>query len=141
MNSALPISTVALLVAVATGSTAAAGTITIRTGVIKLESVVAVSASVPASATISATGSAYFYDSSAGSHQASITAVVKRSGKTASVVLMLPYRWTVGTTSNPVTVTLSVSANSSDSPRTEVSAMIPLPANGATTQVILPAAF
>jgi hypothetical protein len=141
MNRAVSGLVVAMLAIPALSSTATAASSTIRTGTVKVESTITLSANVPAMATLSATGAASLYDPAAGTYEASVTATVKRSGKKATVVLMLPYRWTVVGKSDVVTVSLSIRANSAGSPSTEVSALIPLPANGATAQVVLPASL
>jgi len=113
----------------------------VRTGTFKVVSTIVLSANVPATAVLSASASAYFYDPVGGSHQVLGSATVKRSGNKGTVTLMLPYRWAVGQTTGTVTLALSVGASTTAAPFAEVSTAVPLPADGAATQVVLRAAL
>jgi hypothetical protein len=141
MTSSRPSILLALVAAFACATLPARAAVVTRTGTFKVQSTVALSANVPSSATVSATASAYFYDPVGGSHQAQISATVKRSGNKANVMLTLPYRWAVGQVTGTVTVALSVHADAVGSPFATISGTIPLPAEGATTQVVLPASL
>jgi len=140
MNAPRSIALLSTIAALAFGALPAHAAV-LRSGTFTVKSTVVLSANAPVSAPLSATASAYFYDPVGGGHSASITAVVKRSGNAANVTLVLPYRWAVGRTTGTVTVTFSIGASTLGSPRTQVSATIPLPADGAATQVVLPAAL
>lgn len=141
MNSSRSIALLSTVAAFVVGTLPAHAATTVRSGTFTVKGTVALSANAPVSAPLTATASVYFYDPDGGSQNASITATVTRSGNKANVTLTLPYSWSVSQTTGKVTVTFSISAAATGSPRTQVSTTVPLPANGAATLVNLPAAL
>lgn len=124
----------ALLTAAAPAHAAADTTLT---GTVEVIAAITFSGNVPASAPISAEAG-FFYDVTGASQNGSVTASVKRSGKTATVTLHLPYRFTAPENPKLLGVTLTVTAQTPLASYANISVELPIPANGATTIVKLP---
>ncbi len=122
---------------------AAATTPIILTGTIHFVSTIKIASAILANQPITGyvTASAYDYDSASltsATYQASITAVATRSGNTAALSITLPYLWSVTATPKTISVVIAVVAAAAGNPSTNVTATIPMPANGAVTTVDLP---
>lgn len=122
-----------------TGNPVAAASTTL-TGTIEVVATIDVSSDMPANMPLSVTTGTY-YDVAGASANGSVTVTAKHSGNKATVTLELPYRITAPSRPTLFGVTLSVSAESAEHPYASASAQIPVPANGATTIVKLPAAI
>jgi hypothetical protein len=125
------------VVALFGGVTSAAATGATLTGTVEVVATIKLSNNVPANAPLSATAG-FFYDVVGVNQNGSVSASVKHSGKTATVTLHLPYRFTAPETPKMLGVTLTVSAQAPLTPYASVSVEMPAPANGATTVVKLP---
>jgi len=109
-------------------------------GTIKIDAAIMVDKNVPSNTVITARG--YVNENgTTSSHGASSSVTVTfKPGQTAHATIMLPYTWTA-TAGATVRVSLLVSSNAQNLPNPEDSRVIPLPANGSTVTVDLPAAI
>jgi hypothetical protein len=131
------LATIAFLGTIAFGASAGAAT---YTGTIEVVATIAISSNVAPKTPISAT--AQFYSSAIPEdNSGSVVTNVKYSGKTATVTLRLPYLITAPVKPSLFGVSLQVTAQGAQPSSSSVSAKIPLPANGTTTVVKLPATF
>jgi hypothetical protein len=110
------------------------------TGKVEVTGVVMIASDLPKNATITGSVSATIYSN--GSRSVSSSVVLKRTGNQATYSVMLPYDWTVASaTGLSLDVGLTVTADTPDSPYATITQPIPMPANGKTTIVRLPASL
>jgi len=110
------------------------------TGKVEVTGVVTIASDIPKNATITASVSATIYSN--GSRSVSSSFVLKRTGNQATYSVVLPYDWTIASASAlSLDVGLSVTADTPDSPYASIIEPIPMPANGKTTIVRLPASL
>jgi hypothetical protein len=109
-------------------------------GKVEVIGVVTIASEIPKNATITAYASASVYSN--GSRSVSSSVVLKRTGNRATYSIVLPYDWTIASASGlSLDVGLSVTADTSESPYASITEPIPMPANGKTTIVRLPASL
>jgi hypothetical protein len=118
----------------------AAATPTTVTGTIQVVGTITIGNSIPANATFFARAGA----GAASNNVSGSTAQVTRSGATATVTFAMPYVWTISNPNDLVSVFFNVSASwpgGTAFPFASASIDIPLPPNGSTRVVKLPAAI
>lgn len=111
-----------------------------RKGTIEVRGTVDILTGVPADAIITAEASAVAAGTTK-TQQISASVTLKRSGNKAAATLSLPYTWALPNGAVTVTVSFRVNADSQARPSSFTSVEIPLPADGATTTVAIPASI
>jgi hypothetical protein len=120
---------------------AAASAPVVRSGVLRFTGIVTLTADVPANALISGMVQ---LSGGGGSRLISASATLKRSGKTATMTISVPYSWKLDGTSTPnntLTVTFTAHTTSPIGLSAGAAVTMAWPANGKTTAVTIPAAL
>lgn len=116
------------------GSTA---TVT-RKGTIKVIATITLSPSLPANAVLSGSADVSVTDFSGSSYSGSAFTSIPRAGNSKVVTIAVPYVWVVESSRASVTVVFSIGASTSGNPSAQAVIAIPLPPDGAVTEVRLP---
>jgi hypothetical protein len=119
----------------------AAAAAVLRHGTIKFTATVTIKSAIPTSTAIHGT----FRINGAGVRTIEVDAPLTRSGSTATMTATVPYSWELDNLSTPISkklfIAFQVSSQGGDEHFAETQIILPMPADGATTTIAIPAAL
>ena len=132
-GAALALVVIMLVSWMSSGSTATVN----RKGTIKVIATITLTPGLPGNAVLTGTASAFASDF-VGNNSSSASVKIPRAGNSKVVTVLLPYAWTLDASRASVGVSFSIDANTSATPWAQATITIPLPPDGAITEVRLP---